>query len=157
MGYFDLQVNGYGGVDFNQDDLAAEDLHNACQKLRDDGVEGVLATIITEPLETMDRRIRRLVTLRQKDALVRQMIAGIHVEGPFISSRSGFVGAHPADAVIPATPSAAQRLVDAGEGLLQLLTLAPECDAGNRPAKRAASLHKAGARPQSAGVTVKSR
>ena len=24
MDYFDLQVNGYGGVDFNQDDLSAD-------------------------------------------------------------------------------------------------------------------------------------
>src|SRR5205823_6354261 len=31
--YFDLQVNGYGGVDFNQDDLTEEHLHTACTKL----------------------------------------------------------------------------------------------------------------------------
>ena len=44
----DLQVNGYAGVDFNGDRLEAEDLHAACAALRDDGVEGILATVITD-------------------------------------------------------------------------------------------------------------
>ena len=44
-GYFDLQVNGYGGVDFNSDALTAEDLHKACSALQADGVAGILAAI----------------------------------------------------------------------------------------------------------------
>ena len=50
--YFDLQVNGYGGVDFNQDELNAEELHRALKYLEKDGVVGVLATIITEHIDT---------------------------------------------------------------------------------------------------------
>jgi len=130
MGYFDLQVNGYGGVDFNQDDLSAEQLHAACLKLRDDGVDGILATFITEKLDTMCHRIARLVTLRERDSVAREIITGIHVEGPFISPVTGYVGAHPKDAVMPATPESAACLVDAGRGLVRLVTLAPECDAG---------------------------
>src|SRR5687768_9650920 len=37
-GYFDLQVNGYGGVDFNKEGLTADDLHRACERLEADGV-----------------------------------------------------------------------------------------------------------------------
>jgi N-acetylglucosamine-6-phosphate deacetylase len=33
-------------------------------------------------------------------------MAGIHVEGPFINGGSGYVGAHPAAHVIPASPAA---------------------------------------------------
>ena len=47
-GYFDLQVNGYGGVDFNSDDVTLESLRGACEKLQAGGVGGFLATIITE-------------------------------------------------------------------------------------------------------------
>src|SRR2546428_4248346 len=36
-GLFDLQVNGYGGVDFQQDDLALEDLLTAARGLRSAG------------------------------------------------------------------------------------------------------------------------
>jgi len=132
MGYFDLQVNGYGGVDFNQGDLSADKLHQACAKLREDGVEGILATFITETVDVMYRRVARLADLRNRDPLAREVIAGIHVEGPFISPVTGFVGAHPKDAVLPATPEVAAKLLDAGAGLVRLVTLAPESDDGFR-------------------------
>lgn len=128
MSFFDIQVNGYGGVDFNQGHLSAEDLHTACQALKRDGTDGILATIITEKLDKMQARIARLVELREKDDLAKSIIAGIHVEGPFISPEDGYRGAHPLDSVLPATPDGAQKLVDAGGGLVKLLTLAPEHD-----------------------------
>ena len=52
--FFDLQVNGYAGVDFNQNDLSAEDLHKACTKLKEDGVKGILATIITAEIKILE-------------------------------------------------------------------------------------------------------
>jgi N-acetylglucosamine-6-phosphate deacetylase len=129
-GYADLQVNGYAGVDFNADGLTAEGLHLACERMRADGVAVALATIITEHLPTMCDRIARLASLRSADPLARSVIAGIHVEGPFINESAGYRGAHPADAIRPADADAARQLVDAGEGLVKLVTLAPERDAG---------------------------
>lgn len=130
MGFIDLQVNGYAGVDFNQDDLTSDDLHRAVLALQRDGNEGILATIITEKLDVMCRRISRIVQLRDADADAKDMIKGIHIEGPFISPVRGYVGAHPPDAVIKATRDAAKRLIDAGRGLVKLVTLAPEQDEG---------------------------
>jgi N-acetylglucosamine-6-phosphate deacetylase len=130
--YFDLQVNGYGGVDFNQDDLTAEQLRAACEALRGDSVGGILATIITEDLDRMVRRLGRLVELRQGDDLVREMIAGFHIEGPFISPEDGYRGAHPKDAVRPPAVEEMRRLLEAGGGLTRIVTLAPELDEGLR-------------------------
>ena len=131
-GYFDLQVNGYAGVDFNGDDLSADSLHAACVALQRDGVAGTLATVITEHVPNMCDRLRRLATLRAKDELARQIIAGFHVEGPFINETPGYRGAHPPDAIRPADVDAAKRLVDAGDALVKLVTLAPERDCGHR-------------------------
>lgn len=128
MGAFDIQVNGYGGVDFNQDDLRPGDLRRACEALARDGADGILATIITEDLNRMALRIRQIVRMRESDDLVRRMVAGIHVEGPFISPEEGYRGAHPADAICPADLAKASRLLDAGEGHIRLVTLAPEMD-----------------------------
>ena len=128
--YVDLQVNGYAGVDFNADALTAEDLHAACERLRADGVDGILAAIITDELDAMTARIRRIAELRDADGLAGEVIRGIHVEGPFLSDRDGFVGAHPPAAVRDADVDAAKRLLDAGSGLLRIVTLAPERDAG---------------------------
>jgi N-acetylglucosamine-6-phosphate deacetylase len=128
MDYFDLQVNGYGGVDFNSDDLTAESLHRACEKLAVDGVAGILATIITEKLDLMCSRLRRLVELRERDELAKRIIAGFHVEGPFINETDGYRGAHPLDAVRPANVDDAERILQASGGLLRVMTLAPERD-----------------------------
>jgi N-acetylglucosamine-6-phosphate deacetylase len=127
---FDLQVNGYAGTDFNRDDLTPEALRHACECLRDDGVEGILATFITDDLDAMERRMKRLVELRAQDPLAQQIIAGIHIEGPFINIEKGYVGAHPPHAVKSASVDQAKRLFDACDGLAKLVTLAPECDEG---------------------------
>jgi len=125
---FDLQVNGYAGADFNSDGLTAERLHQACVCLKEDGVQGILATFITDDLDAMERRIRALVRFRAQDPLASEMIVGLHLEGPFINGEKGYVGAHPPHAVRPASVEAAERLCQAGDGLVKLVTLAPECD-----------------------------
>lgn len=139
MAYFDLQVNGYGGIDFNQDDLRADNLHAACERLAADGVEGILATIITESLDKMAARLRRLVELREQDFLVKQVIAGLHIEGPFINDADGYRGAHPLDSVRPANADGMLRLLDAAGGLARIVTLAPECDRGLAVTRRLAA------------------
>jgi N-acetylglucosamine-6-phosphate deacetylase len=131
-GYVDLQVNGYGGVDFNSDDLTADELHRGCIALQRDGVAAILATIITEKSDIMCRRIKRLLDLRAADPIAREIIAGVHIEGPFINETDGYRGAHPADAVRPADVDVMNQLLQAAGGLTRLVTLAPERDTGCR-------------------------
>ena len=126
---FDLQVNGYVGADFSDPSLTLEACRTACERLAADGVAAILATVITGPLERMTRCLENLCRYRDADPLIASMIAGFHVEGPFLSPLPGYVGAHDAASILPATPAAAARLVDAGGGLVRLVTLAPECDA----------------------------
>jgi N-acetylglucosamine-6-phosphate deacetylase len=129
-GFFDLQVNGYGGIDFNQDDLTADGLRQACEKLQADGVEGILGTIITEEVAKMGVRLANLVRLREQVPLAKQLIKGLHIEGPFLSREDGYRGAHPRDAIQKAGADAMRRLLDAAGGLTRVVTLAPEMDPG---------------------------
>lgn len=131
-GYLDLQVNGFAGVDFNGDDATDDRLRHACQRLRDDGAASFLPTVITAELDAMIRRLARLAEFRQNDALAQEMIAGIHIEGPFISDVPGYVGAHPPQAVRPAKLDELKQLLDAAGGLTRIVTLAPECDPEQR-------------------------
>jgi N-acetylglucosamine-6-phosphate deacetylase len=128
--FVDVQVNGYGGVDFNQDEIAPDALHRTCDMLRAQGVESILATIITEDIAKMCARLSNLVRLRDQDPLAKQVIAGFHIEGPFIQPDKGYAGAHPVDAVRPGNVDLMQRLLDASNGLTRMVTLAPERDAG---------------------------
>ena len=127
---FDLQVNGFAGVDFNSDDLTAESLHHACTEIRRHGADRILATVITDAVPAMETRLRRLAHLRAADPLARETIAGIHVEGPFLNETPGYIGAHPPEHARPATPDDAARLLEAADGLIRLVTLAPERDPG---------------------------
>jgi N-acetylglucosamine-6-phosphate deacetylase len=128
MGYFDLQVNGYAGVDFNSDQVSEEALVRACERLRSDGVVGILATIITDTVDAMARRLARIVELRGRHAVVAAMIRGLHIEGPFLNEQPGYIGAHPPAAACWATIAKARRLIDAGDGLVRIVTLSPERD-----------------------------
>lgn len=127
-GFVDLQVNGYAGVDFNAEQLEVDDLISACRRIRDDGNDRVLATIITAPLDAMVRKIKRLASWLETVPPVADVIAGIHIEGPFINPADGFVGAHPQSAVQSATVEVADQLLEAGAGWVRMMTLAPEMD-----------------------------
>jgi N-acetylglucosamine-6-phosphate deacetylase len=120
------------GIDFNGGPLQPEQLHAACRCLRDDGVDYVLATIITDDVDRMAGRLARIAALRSEDPLAKEVIAGFHIEGPFLSPKPGYAGAHPAEHVRPAGLDAMKRLLDAAAGLTRLVTLAPEQDEGLR-------------------------
>jgi N-acetylglucosamine-6-phosphate deacetylase len=130
MRFLDLQINGYAGVDFNGAELSPDDMHRACEALREDGVEGILATIITDEMPTLCNRLARLADLRERDPLVQEIVLGIHLEGPFLNASPGFSGAHPASAMRDADPGSVAALLDAARGLLRIVTLAPERDPG---------------------------
>lgn len=128
MKYLDLQVNGAYGIDFNDDALTTEGFEFACAKLHESGVVGFLATIITDSVDTMCGRIQKIVRMVDAKPELRQLVRGIHVEGPFLSDQSGYCGTHPRQHIQRANERDAMRLLDAGQGFVRLLTLAPEQD-----------------------------
>ena len=80
------------------------------ERLRADGVETILATIITDDVGAMCRRLRTLAALRQADPLVESVVFGFHIEGPFLSPEMGFRGAHPPEVMCDPTPVHLQEL-----------------------------------------------
>jgi N-acetylglucosamine-6-phosphate deacetylase len=138
-GYFDLQVNGYAGVDFNSDGVTADQLHHVCEKLEADGIAAILATVITADVDRMCNRLSSLLALREGDPLARRIIAGFHIEGPFLNETPGYRGAHPEKHIIPADPDVMNRLLDAAGGMTKIVTLAPERDPNLRVTRLLAS------------------
>ena len=126
--YFDIQVNGYAGVDFNSKKLTYEQLYFACEKLVDDNVKGIFATIITDDIENMNFKIRNLASIIEKSEFIKSIVKGIHVEGPFLNSEKGYRGAHPEKFIIPGNLDIIKELIDSGRGMIKLVTLAPEID-----------------------------
>lgn len=129
-GGFDIQVNGYAGADFCSRDLTLEQCRRACVELAADGFTGILATVITDTVDGISAKLARLAAFRDQDPEIARMIVGFHVEGPFLNRKPGCPGAHDPTKILPATVDDAKRILDAGAGLVRLVTLAPECDAG---------------------------
>lgn len=122
----DLQVNGYGGVDFQRDALTSDELLSAVRQLRRDGCTRFLLTLITDEWPRLIARLRHLKHLRSQHAEIARAIAGWHVEGPFLSAEPGFCGAHDPALMIEPTPDHLHELRDATGTDPVMLTLAPE-------------------------------
>ena len=90
----DLQINGYGGIDFQQDTLTTDDMVSAVRHLNRDGCTRFLLTLITDDWSRLIARLRHLHQLRESNPVLRHAIAGWHIEGPFLSAEPGFCGAH---------------------------------------------------------------
>ena len=87
-GLFDLQVNGFGGVDFNAPNVTADQVDEALARMRATGVTRCLPTLITSSFEQFACSAR--VLGRMSNAA----IAGIHMEGPYLSPEDGARGDH---------------------------------------------------------------
>ncbi len=119
-GFFDLQVNGFAGVDFNDPATTAGQVGEAIAALRRTGVTRFLPTLISAPLDDFRKCARTLASSGSP------AIAGVHMEGPYISPEDGARGAHPREFVIPASRDDFERRREAAGGLVRLVTVAPE-------------------------------
>ena len=122
----DLQVNGYSGIDFQKDDLTADQLLHAAGKIREAGCARFLLTLITDEWSRLAARFAHLGKLRDQSAALRSAIAGWHIEGPFLSEEPGYRGAHDPRYMIDPSPERIRALRDIAKSDPVLITLAPE-------------------------------
>jgi N-acetylglucosamine-6-phosphate deacetylase len=119
-GLFDLQVNGFGGIDFTNPAVAPEEVWGAIEKMRLTGVTRCLPTLVTSSFERFATCVKTLIQTNHP------AMAGMHMEGPYISPEDGPRGAHPRQHVTAASVDDFMRRQEAAAGLIKLVTLAPE-------------------------------
>jgi N-acetylglucosamine-6-phosphate deacetylase len=129
-GFIDIQVNGFAGVDFNQPNFQGDDLVDVCQNLIETGVSVFCPTLITADYNRLARNITEIRKACTKHPLVRSMVLGIHLEGPYINSADGPRGAHPAAHVSHPDWDEFERLLKLGQGMVRMVTVAPEVPGG---------------------------
>lgn len=123
-GFFDLQLNGFGGVDYNDPAVTADRVAQSLDSVRETGVTRCLPTLITSPFDDFAACARAVL------ASEHPAVAGFHMEGPYISPEDGPRGAHTRDFVRDASVQDFDRRQDAAQGQIRLVTLAPEVPGG---------------------------
>ena len=123
---FDLQINGFAGVDFQHPEITREQMQHAIGALRARETHRIFLTLISAEPDALCRQFERLERFRALDDEIAQTICGYHLEGPFLSPKDGFRGAHPAEVQRAPDLAVYARLQCAAGGHIRLLTLAPE-------------------------------
>lgn len=119
--------------------------HGAWEHSFDDGAEGIaiarayhmlhgttrqVLSLITNPLDVMQENLRTVKRVMQ----TRPDVLGSHLEGPFLAlSRKG---AHDPNCLVDPTPERVEALLEAADGTLRQITLAPEREHGMEAIKR---------------------
>jgi len=149
-GLVDLQVNGYGGVDFSNPQLSLGDVFRAAQMLYQRGTAAFLPTVITSswtayqsvlPIlaESVKAKCDGSISqerpsgsnpsangdlVEENDRVAHPL--GIHLEGPFISPEDGARGVHPKAHIRLPSIDEFDTLYAMAKGAIRFLTLAPE-------------------------------
>lgn len=125
---FDLQINGYGGIWFNKQNLTKDEVCKILEKHYQYGITRLCPTLITSSYEEYVSGFTAIREACEEFPWVDQMIPGCHLEGPYISPIQGPRGAHPLDQVRPADWDEFSRLQEISGNRIRLITLAPEVD-----------------------------
>jgi N-acetylglucosamine-6-phosphate deacetylase len=142
-GFIDLQINGAFGIDVMSAEV--DDLLLLSRRLLNEGTTAWLPTVITSPLETIERCDRIIAEAMASQRELEHLwsgggkhppgaaILGMHLEGPFISPLR--LGAHPPLNLLP-QGEALERVLRLKT--LKLITLAPELDGALEAIRRLA-------------------
>ena len=132
-GFVDLQVNGYFGAELEA--VRPDEWRMIAARLPETGTTAFMPTFITAPVAQLASALRRGAPLVCEQAqragqpgyagrAPGARVLGVHLEGPFISPLRA--GAHNKDWMTDPAPGAISELLDAGHGVLKIVTLAPE-------------------------------
>jgi N-acetylglucosamine-6-phosphate deacetylase len=120
-GFVDIHTHGGGGHDVGSAD--PDDAAQVAAFARRQGVTSMVASLVTAQLSRLVERLQVLGPLVDSGA-----IAGIHLEGPFLSA--GKRGAHDPELLRAPDPESVDRLLEAADGRLSMVTIAPELPGG---------------------------
>jgi N-acetylglucosamine-6-phosphate deacetylase len=127
-GLIDLQVNGYGGEDVNQEDIEPDVIVSLTKKIIATGVTTYLPTVITASEAKITASLRAVAEARRRSRLVADTVPYVHVEGPAISPADGYRGAHAREHIRPPSLGEFARWQQASGGLVGMVTLSPHWD-----------------------------
>ncbi len=124
--FWDIQINGRWGHSFSSPDLTVDQVAAIVRAQAALGTARLCPTLITAPVDHLLHGLRTIASACAAFPDVAARVVGIHLEGPFISERDGYRGAHPIDAIRDPDWALFQEFQEASGQRIVLITLAPE-------------------------------
>jgi N-acetylglucosamine-6-phosphate deacetylase len=124
--FWDLQFNGRWGISFSDRELTVEQVARIVRAHQPLGSARVCPTLISAPAENLLHGLRAIARTCEESPDIARRVVGIHLEGPYLSEREGYRGAHPVEAMRDPDWDEFGRFQDAAGGRIALVTLAPE-------------------------------
>jgi len=134
-GFVDVHIHGAGGHDFME--ATPRTLDRITAAVARHGTTSLVATTVSAPIDETCRSLKGIARyIRAHETIgdpadgvaddrgVAAEILGVHLEGPFISRVRR--GVHPIDTLAAPSIETFQQLVAAADGLVKILTVAPE-------------------------------
>jgi len=118
-----VDIHSHGGAGFYFSDLSPENVAAARNTHLSHGTTTHIASLVTEPIGILEEQILRLVPMVNAG-----VFEGIHLEGPYLSHAR--CGAHEPSLLRSPSIDELSALLDAGQGAITMITLAPELDGG---------------------------
>ena len=118
-----IDVHFHGATIFDPVDAPAASLRQDAASILRHGVTAFLPTTIALDAASLTQRVAGLAraAAEHKDGAA---VLGIHLEGPWISADAP--GAQPRDAIRAYDPAEGRAVLDRGQGMVKMVTLAPE-------------------------------
>ena len=92
--FWDIQFNGRWGHSFSSPDLTIDQVASIVRAQGPLGASRVCPTLITAPPDHLIHAVSTIAAACERYPDVAARVLGIHLEGPFISEREGYRGAH---------------------------------------------------------------
>ncbi len=121
-GFIDLQLNGCGGVLFN-DDISINTLKIMNETNNKYGCTSFLPTLITSPDEKIEKALKLVSEMTLEDR-ENNGILGLHIEGPYINVEKK--GIHRPEYIRILSDEIIDKISEAGSEVVKIITIAPE-------------------------------
>src|SRR4051794_26928885 len=124
--FWDIQLNGRWGFSFSSPELTVEQAMAIVRAQGALGTARLCPTLISAPAADLRHGVSLIAAACDQSPEVSRMLLGIHLEGPFLSDREGYRGAHPKGALRDPDWGLFQELQATSGNRIVLLTMAPE-------------------------------
>ncbi len=124
-GLVDVQINGFGGIDFNRPTFSESDWEHACKTLYENGCTHFLLTWLTNTREGYQKLFAHTEPLRRKRSF---NWIGYHIEGPFLNPDPRYHGCHKPAWMLKPDFEWVKEWQQLSNNNIRNITIAPEVD-----------------------------